>query len=732
MASTSAQSQHQNPWPMSLSGTAHVRPCVVIARDPQADTFAVRAAAGGPVTDLTKSEAFLFEQIRTNGVQVVLQSKFGSASGIQSIETTMALTLRLHENGLLEPLSNQDLMKSLEMLASRHQHRAPSITTRSTPGNTQGSTANHSMGLARIAGHPAVSLLILISVFAVFTNPVTRSNLSVDSVIRFLETPAIALAGLWFCLLIASTLYGLCAHAVTQGALPPSLQSPSSLKFQWRGVFFLLAEFETTPIDMLTRMEEIRVRATLLILPWLAAGCVAMLVNSTSEVGTGTMLSALAIAFALVGLRETSPLERRQLVALLEAYSNRTDLLESTGHFLRKGLFRFDQKSAAGEGILASTMIAWLAGLTIYGSEILISSVYGLGNQVAALAADTGAAAHVTNAIASAAWLLMLATIAIGGAARLISIPFENAFSLAAIPIKALRPKALLALNKNLTPQALQQALNNLPIFADLPDTVILRAIQISKIQQTSAGEVIINQGESGRDFYVILEGNFLVEGSDESQKVIVSEKLIAGDSFGEMALIQNRPRAATVKSTSRGLLIKIPQEGFDSLFPNKSGARENLTMIVRAVKLLQETEALSYLTPAQTLGIARAMQPRVAKAGDVLIREGDSKADCAILIESGSVNVTLRGRTLAENLTRGNLLGTTALMNDSARTATVVCASDTIYLEISRADFLSACSSNAVIAILLGTRTQTQIKANTVVVTEHANELTQSKRMAS
>ncbi len=724
MASSSAQSQQQNPWPLTLSGTAHVRPCVVIARDPQANTFSVRAVAGGPVTDLTKSEAFLFEQIRTNGVQVVLQSKFGSASGTQSIETTMALTLRLHENGLLEPLSNQDLMKSLEVLASRHQHRAPSIT--------QGGAVNHPRGLAKIAGHPVVSWLILFSFFAVFQSPVTRSKLSLDPVIRFLETPAIALAGLWFCLLVASTLYGLCAHAITQGALPPSLQSPSSLKFHWRGVFFLMAEFETTSIDMLTRMEEIRVRATLLILPWLAAGLVALLVNSTTEVGTGAMLSALAIAFALVGLRETSPLERRQLVALLEAYSNQTELLESTSQFLRKGLFRFDQKSAAGEGILASTMIAWMAGLTIYGSEILISSVYGLGNQVAALAADTGTAAHVTNAIASAAWLLMLATIAIGGAARLISIPFENAFSLAAIPIRALRPKALLALNKNLTPQALQQALNNLPIFADLPDTVILQAIQISKIQQTSPGEVIINQGESGRDFYVILEGNFLVEGSDESQKIVFSEKLIAGDSFGEMALIQNRPRTATVKSTSRGLLIKIPQEGFDSLFPIGSSIRENLTMIVRAVKLLQETEALSYLTPAQTLGIARAMQPRVANAGDVLIREGDSKADYALLIESGSVNVTLRGQTLAENLTRGNLLGTTALMNDSARTATVVCTSDTVYLEISRADFLSVCSSNAVIAILMGTRTQTQIKANTAIGSGHAEIPAHGRRMAS
>ena len=228
----------------------------------------------------------------------------------------------------------------------------------------------------------------------------------------------------------------------------------------------------------------------------------------------------------------------------------------------------------------------------------------------------------------------------------------------------------------------------------------------------------------------MILEGSFLAEVSGENKIATASEKLIAGDSFGEVALLQNRPRTASVKSISRGLLMKIPKNGFDSLFPAGTGVRENLTMIIRTVKLLQETEALSYLSPAQTLAIARAMQPRMANAGDVLIHEGDSKADCALLIESGSVNVTLRGETLAENLIRGNLLGTTALMHDSARTATVVCTSDTVYLEISRTEFLNACSSNAVIAILLGTRTQSQLKAN--IATAKTNIPTQSGRMAS
>lgn len=708
VVTTSAQ-QQPNPWPLTLAGTAHVRPCIVIARDPQADTFAIRAQAGGPVTNLNRTDAFLFEQIRTDGVQAVLKSKFGSSHGTISIESTMALVLKLHEKGLLETVSNQDLMKSLEMLAAQDLKGNDVTKKTASPGPT--------IRFNTVMAHPAISVFVAAVFLAVFRNPISRMALSLDSLTRQLETPALTLGALWFAILGTSTIYSLCAQAMTQGTLPPMLQSQAGLSFERRAIFFLLAKSQIASIEMLTRRQEMRIRFTLLFLPWAAAGVAAIASN-----GTNVMLTTLAIAFSLIGLRETSPLDRGQLVSLLEAYYRKNNLLESTRHFLRKGLLRFDHKIAGGEGVLATTMIAWLAALSIYGSDILISSVYELGNHATALINERADGPAIINALASAAWLLMLGTVALGGIIRLISIPFENAFSLASIPLKALRPKALLSMGNKLTPQALQNILQNLPLFSDLTGPIIIQAIANSQIRSTSAGASIIKQNDPGHEFHIILEGNFLVEAQDEKGQIITTEKLVAGDTFGETALLQNRPRSATVKSIGSGILMTTSEVGFELLFPKGSKARENLTFIVRAIKLLQESEALSYLTPSQTLAIARSMQPRLAKAGDVLIREGDSHADCAILIESGSVNVTLRGQILAAKQARGILLGTTALIQNSARTASITCLEDTVYLEISRGDFLEACGSNVVIAILLGSMTQRQLESQSSI---HAHEAT-------
>ena len=703
------QTQPQNLWPMSLAGSAHMRPCIVVARDSEGKYFAIRATSGGPGLDITKLEAFLFEQLRANGVQAVLQSKFGSQDGNKSIESTVDFILRLHEHGLLEPLSNHDLMQSIEMLASQHRDAAKSGPRGDSVANSATTTT-----FLSIAGHPAVSWLIGAALITLCINPVMGATLSIDSAVRLLETPAATLGALWLAILATSTIYGLCANAMTQGALPASLRTETVIKFERRGLFFLIANFDSNAVDMLTRAEELRLRASFLALPWIGCGLAA--IASGGGIAGGSFLMTFAFAFALVGLRETSPLERGQLVAFLEAWARRSNLLESTRSFLRKGLLRFDHEIAGGEGVLATTMIAWMAALTFYGSEILISSVYELGNQVSTLASDKITHLDIANAVASVAWLIMLAIVSVGGMIRLAAIPFQNVFNLAAIPLRALRPKALLALTNKMTPQNLTRVMSGIPIFSDLSTAVLTQAIHLSKILHTMPSELLVKQGDLGQDFYVILDGDFQVEVRDENGQLLHHELLIAGDSFGEIAIIQHGARTATVKSMGHGVVLSVSEAAFDLMFPKSLKTREDLTRIMRIVKLVQESDGLSYLTATQTLNIARAVTPKSSKAGDVLIVEGDPKADFALLINSGSVKVTLKGRVLAENLSRGQLAGTTALMNDSPRTASVICTVDATFFVLGRQDFMNACSSNAVIAILLGNMTGAHLKSQKTV----------------
>ena len=68
--------------------------------------------------------------------------------------------------------------------------------------------------------------------------------------------------------------------------------------------------------------------------------------------------------------------------------------------------------------------------------------------------------------------------------------------------------------------------------------------------KKVQAGDVVIRQGDEGDNFYVVDDGQF---------EVFVNEKKAVeigpGGSFGELALMYNTPRAATVKALTDGVL---------------------------------------------------------------------------------------------------------------------------------------------------------------------------------
>jgi cAMP-dependent protein kinase regulator len=69
--------------------------------------------------------------------------------------------------------------------------------------------------------------------------------------------------------------------------------------------------------------------------------------------------------------------------------------------------------------------------------------------------------------------------------------------------------------------------------------------------KRVTAGEVIIKQGDEGDNFYVVDEGVFEILINDK--KVV---EVTTGGSFGELALMYNTPRAATVKAGPNGGLL--------------------------------------------------------------------------------------------------------------------------------------------------------------------------------
>lgn len=103
------------------------------------------------------------------------------------------------------------------------------------------------------------------------------------------------------------------------------------------------------------------------------------------------------------------------------------------------------------------------------------------------------------------------------------------------------------------------------PLFEFIPPTNIQALFKRFKTRQVSSGEIIIKQGEPGDYFYMIKTGSVSVH-VDINGKVNQVAKLIAGQSFGQDALISDLPRNATVMATAPCELAMLTEADFEDL----------------------------------------------------------------------------------------------------------------------------------------------------------------------
>ena len=91
-----------------------------------------------------------------------------------------------------------------------------------------------------------------------------------------------------------------------------------------------------------------------------------------------------------------------------------------------------------------------------------------------------------------------------------------------------------------------------------------------AKIQATPVkkDDVIMNQGEPGDYYYMIKEGRCAVirDAIETGNKPVKIAELIAGQGFGEEALISDTPRNATVKMLTDGVLMRLSKDEFNQL----------------------------------------------------------------------------------------------------------------------------------------------------------------------
>ncbi|MCC6421497.1 MAG: cyclic nucleotide-binding domain-containing protein [Gemmataceae bacterium] len=129
------------------------------------------------------------------------------------------------------------------------------------------------------------------------------------------------------------------------------------------------------------------------------------------------------------------------------------------------------------------------------------------------------------------------------------------------------------------------EALQNVPLFRDLPRKSLERIDKSVRTRSFRAGDTIFKEGEEGVGFFLIQSGK--VEVSRGGTEVAT---LSDGGFFGEMALIDNHRRSATVKAATDTQCLAIMRSDFlAELRNNPDLAVEMLNVLSRRVRELDE-----------------------------------------------------------------------------------------------------------------------------------------------
>lgn len=234
---------------------------------------------------------------------------------------------------------------------------------------------------------------------------------------------------------------------------------------------------------------------------------------------------------------------------------------------------------------------------------------------------------------------------------------------------------------------AAAEALAATPLFAGLSQEALGALVEQLQLVTLSTGEVLFYEGDPGDALYVIVEGEVSV--SAEGPPRVEMARMGAGSFIGEVALMTDQPRSATVTATQDAELLRIDRKTLSKVLSEHGEVLHAVLRFVRD-RLVDRWTRTSPLfrpfDPGERARLASRFKFLEIADGSTLLAAGD-RPDGLYIVLAGKFLVQRSSRSVA-TIGPGELIGETALLSGGQFKSDVIAQGKSLALCLPAAEF--------------------------------------------
>lgn len=232
-----------------------------------------------------------------------------------------------------------------------------------------------------------------------------------------------------------------------------------------------------------------------------------------------------------------------------------------------------------------------------------------------------------------------------------------------------------------------------IPLFSELPKKAFVEMLVRMPLLKLRRGQEVIREGASDDAFYVIATGLVSVSRRGQGNKPMRLAHLGEGAFFGEMALLQDGVRTATVTVEEDAQIFEVSRELIEDViaqYPTVATAVRNFYRQRLLATAMATHPLFMNFPPEERRELMDQFKSRSFASGETILEEGKKGSGLYLLLH-GKVEVTKsvgeERMTLAE-LQAGDLFGEISLITNMPVTATITAMEEVFVLRLSKRRF--------------------------------------------